>query len=345
MKKSLVLSENSTLEEALKILDENGNGTLTVVDDEGRLIGLITDGDVRRGILNKKNDLKDFINFHPLKLSSNTPRVEALKILRSAHRRQIPIIDDRGVLKDVLILDDYEFTPRTNVVVIMAGGLGTRLGDLTKDVPKPMLKVGNRPILENIITCFRDFGFYRFILCLNYKSEIIRNYFGDGSQWGVVIDYTLEEKRLGTAGALSLIPKEKMDDSFFVTNADILTTVDFVSFLEFHNRSKAIGSVCVKKNQYQIPFAKINFDERFLIREVQEKPAVEYFANAGIYVFKPEVLDLIPSNAYFDMPDLLEKIKTQSDGLFAYVMEDYWLDIGRKEDYRRANEDLNWGEF
>ncbi|XDD51525.1 nucleotidyltransferase family protein [Leptospira sp. WS92.C1] len=339
MKKSLILSVDSTLDEALRILDENGNGTLTVVDENGRLVGLITDGDIRRGVLNRKTDLKDFINYEPLTLKESVPRVEALKILRSAHKRQIPLVDEQGILKDILILDDFEFRPRTNWVVIMAGGLGTRLGDLTKDLPKPMLKIGNKPILENIITSFRDFGFHRFILCLNYKSEIIKEYFGDGSKWGVTIDYTLEEKRLGTAGALSLV-SSKMEESFFVTNADILTTVDFTNFFDFHNRTEAVASVCIKKIQYQIPFAKINFDKENFITDIFEKPTFEYFANAGIYLFRPEVLKLLTYNEYFDMPDLLQKIKNLNNGLNAFVMDDYWLDIGRNDDYQRANDDF-----
>jgi len=200
-----ILKDDSTLYDVLRILDSNGNGFLPIVNDEDQLLGIITDGDLRRGILNKTIELEAIINKSPITAKYGTSHVVIKKQLREIHRRQMPVVDENNKLIEIVVLDEFEFVPKDNWVVIMAGGLGSRLGELTRDTPKPMLNVGGKSILQGIIEHFKSQGFCKFVLCLNYKAEIIEDYFQNGDWMDVEIKYTKEQKRLGTAGALSLI--------------------------------------------------------------------------------------------------------------------------------------------
>lgn len=341
MKNVLILEDNVDFYHLLKRLDEEGNGFLIIVDKKFVLIGIVTDGDIRRAVLNKKTDNINFIiNHQPFTADSDLERHEIQKYLKSIHRRQIPVIDKNKVLVDVVYLDDEDIHYHENYVVLMAGGLGSRLGELTKDIPKPMLKVGDKPILERIIVSFKEAGYNKFILCVNYKSEIIKEYFGDGNKLGVFISYNDEEKKMGTAGALSLI-KQKFCDPFFVVNGDILTTIQYQEFMTFHLRTSATATMCVKKMDYQIPYACINLDDKSNVLGLVEKPIYNYKINAGLYILNPEVIGHIPVNEYYDMTSLFEYLIQVGKKVVAFSHEDYWLDIGHKEDYQKANSDLN----
>ncbi len=330
-----------TFLEFLDEMDQSGNGFLVVIDSNRKLIGIVTDGDVRRAILNKKNDtINNVINFSPITASSKLSHKEKMLILNDIKRRQIPVVDDDNILIDIFYLDDDEIHYHNNYVVIMAGGLGSRLGNLTKELPKPMLKVGGKPILERIIYSFKDSGYNKFIICLNYKGEIIREYFGDGTDFGVYIEYTVEEKRMGTAGALGLIDT-KLDEPFFVVNADILTSAKFDELMSFHVNSNAVATMCVKKMQYQFPYAIIKVDDSNSIKGINEKPVHEYKVNTGIYTLNPEVLAEVPINEYLDMTTLFELMINKNLKLLTYDFDEYWLDIGRKDDFKKANLDLS----
>ena len=234
-KNKLVLKGHSQFDEAISLLDENGNGVLPVVDENNKFIGLITDGDIRKAILNKTLDLEHIINKNPFKLDSKSSINERYQFLKSIRRRHLPLVDSKGIYVELFVMDDLEFNSKPNSVVIMAGGLGSRLGELTKNTPKPMLHVGSKPILENILENFIEYGFHKFYISVNFKSDKIIKYFGDGKKWGVVIKYLHEDQKLGTAGALSLID-EDLQESVLVTNGDVITTLNYDDLLEYHSK-------------------------------------------------------------------------------------------------------------
>lgn len=341
MKNVLILEDNIGFYNLLKKLDQEGNGFLVIVDKNFKLIGIVTDGDIRRAVLNKQtDDINMIINHQPLTADSESDRHEIQQYLKSIRRRQIPVIDKNKILVDIVYHDDDEGHYYENFVIIMAGGLGSRLGELTKDIPKPMLKVGDKPILERIIMSFKEAGYNKFILCVNYKSEIIKEYFKDGKEFGVFISYNDEEKKMGTAGALGLI-EQQFKQPFFVVNGDILTTIQYNEFMTFHIRSSATATMCIKKMDYQIPYACINLDEESNILGLVEKPVYNYKINAGLYILNPEIIEHIPVNEYYDMTSLFEFLIKVRKKIVAYCHEDYWLDIGHKADYHQANSDLN----
>lgn len=337
--KHLVLSENSTFREAIKLLDSNGNGFLAVVNENGQLVGILTDGDVRRAILNNKTELSEIINTNPIVMKEGESRKKVILKLRELRRKHMPIVDDNMVLKDVIVLDDEEFNIKPNWVVIMAGGLGTRLGELTKNTPKPMLKVGSKPMLEHIIDMFTSYGFTKFMISVNYKAEVVKNYFGDGSKFGVKIKYIEEKKRLGTGGALSLIDIE-LDEPFFVIYGDVLASLDYEKLLSYHEEQKAIATMCIRKYKYQIPYGVIEIDDENNIKSIKEKPIKEFFINTGIYVFNPEVLYYIPKNEFFDLPSLFDVLKSKNKLTKSFEITDYWIDMGTPLDYKEIVEKM-----
>lgn len=339
MKNAFVLNDNSTFEMAVEAIDEGGMGFVAVIDESGFLLGILTDGDIRRAFLKKSYLLGDIINKSPEVMSEGTSHQAIIAKLKSLHRRHMPLVDSNGILKSVFSLDEVEFVSRENPVVIMAGGLGTRLGELTKNTPKPMLEVGNRPMLQNLVELFREQGFRKFIFCVNYKKEVIKNYFQSGQQFGIEISYVEENTRLGTAGALSLI-KSPMSQAFFVINADILTSLDFVKFLDFHLDKNSVATMCVKEYSHKVPFGVVNSDVNDNILSFEEKPELKFNVNAGIYLLSPGVLTFVPSGEFFDMPSLFDNLRSQGVDTYTYQVDDYWVDIGRKEDLLQADYDL-----
>lgn len=337
--KYLIYNSGTSLEEAVGMLDRNGNGFLPVIDDENKLIGIITDGDLRRGILNRKFDLNSIINKNPTVAKNTESHVVIKQRLREMKRRHMPVVDHEGKLVEVVILDDFESITKDNWVVVMAGGLGTRLGDLTKNMPKPMLEVGGKPMLLRIMEHFKMQGFVKFILCVNYKSEIIENYFGNGSRFGVEVIYTKESKRMGTAGALSLIDIE-VDKPFFVVNGDVLTSINYDDFLNHHLTNKAEATMCVKRFSHEVPYACVEFDSSMNLNGLKEKPTYDYYINTGMYVLNPSVLKYIVKNEYFDMPSLFELLIEHKKNTKVFRIDEYWLDVGQKDDYKKAQDSI-----
>ena len=334
----LVLNEATKFEEAIKLLDLNGNGVLPVVDNENKFIGLITDGDIRKAILNKQLDLEHIINKHPYKCNIDSTNQQRLQILKSVRRRQLPIVDDNDNFIDLFVLDDIEFNSKPNAVVIMAGGLGSRLGTLTKDTPKPMLHVGKKPILETIIENFIESGFHNFYISVNFKSEKIIDYFGNGARWGINIKYLHESKRLGTAGGLSLI-EEEIKKPFIVTNGDVITTLNYNELISFHSENKSKATMCVREHEFNVPYGVIE-STNSKIKGLKEKPNIKYEVNTGIYVLNPSVLNFVPNDTFFDMPSLFEKLLDKGFDAFSYKLDDYWIDIGHVDEFEKANNDL-----
>ncbi|NOS93108.1 MAG: CBS domain-containing protein [Cyclobacteriaceae bacterium] len=336
----LILNENTTLNEAVRLLDNNGNGFLPVVDSDQRLKGIITDGDLRRGILNKTLDLHSIINSKPVVEKQGTPHSAIRRKLRELRKRHMPVVSEDGRLIEVVFIENLSVEKRPNTVVIMSGGLGSRLGSLTSDTPKPMLPVMGKPILEHIIENFKLQGFSNFVLCLNHKASVIQDYFKNGEQWGVSISYTLESKRLGTAGALSLLNLQSISTSMIVVNGDILTNLDFSEALSFHTTANADATMCVRPQAFEVPYACVEFDQHMVLTGLVEKPKMDHFVNAGIYILNPSVIKLVPKDEFYDMPTLFQDLLKEKRRAVVYRFEDYWIDIGQPVDYAKANREI-----
>jgi len=224
---------------------------------------------------------------------------------------------------------------KLNKVVLMVGGLGTRLQPLTENIPKPMLEVGNKPILQTIVEKFAEYGYLNIVMCINYKSHVIKDYFGDGAEFGVNIEYVSEKDRMGTAGALSLL-KDKPQEPFFVMNGDLLTNANFEHLHNFHISNNSIGTMCVRDYDFQVPFGVVSIKDTKIL-SIDEKPMHKFFVNAGIYMFDPEILDYIPKNEFYDMPTLFKKLIDKNKKVISFPLREYWLDVGRIEEYEKAN--------
>jgi len=338
---NIKLRQNATIKEALGIIDSGAMQIALVVDDNDKLLGTLTDGDIRRGILrglDLDSSIETIVFKEPAIAKISSTKEEILKIALSKKLHQIPIIDDNGIVLDLKEIEELvEPKIKTNRVILMVGGLGTRLRPLTQDMPKPMLKVGNKPILQTIVEKFAEYGFVNITMCVNFNASIIRDYFGDGKEFGVNIDYVLEEKRMGTAGALSLL-KERPSEPFFVMNGDLLTNVNFEHIFNYHMLNKATATMCVREYDYEVPYGVVKMNDNKII-EIAEKPVQKFFVSAGIYMLSPEILDLIPKNEFYDMPALFEKLIKLSKNVISFPIREYWLDIGRMEEYQRANEE------
>ncbi|MEK4761867.1 nucleotidyltransferase family protein [Viridibacillus sp. FSL E2-0187] len=339
--RSILVNENTTLLETMKIIDDSSMQFAAVVDETLNLLGTVTDGDIRRGILRGEGldvPIKQVMNASPVSACINNTYSDCLNLLKKHKLKQLPIIDMDNKIIDIIFADEDPATKNNgNTVILMAGGLGTRLRPLTENIPKPMLNVGNKPILETIIEGFKQYGFTNFILSVNYKKEVIQDYFQDGSAFGVSISYIEEDKRMGTAGALSLL-KEKPSSPIFVMNGDLLTQVNFEQLLQFHEETEAAATMCVREYEYQIPYGVIETEGQQLV-SIKEKPMHRSFVNAGIYVLSPEVFDYIPQDEFYDMPDLFKKLMDEQNNVSAFPVREYWLDIGRMADFEQANSD------
>lgn len=339
---NIKININTTVKEALQIIDNSSLQIALVINKDEKLIGTLTDGDIRRGLLRGLDlncTIETIYNKTPTvaKVGDNADKILSLAIDKKL--RQVPIVDAAGKVVDIKEIDDFiKPHPKLNKVILMAGGLGERLRPLTIDTPKPMLNVGNKPILQTIIEKFKENGYSNFIICLNYKSDIIQEYFKDGSEFGINIEYVIEEQRLGTAGALSLI-NDISNEPFFVMNGDILTNINFSQLHEYHNSSNSIATMCVRDYNFQIPYGVVELEGTNII-SIQEKPHQKYFVSAGIYMFSHEVLNYIPKNEYFDMPTLFEKLIADGKNAISFPLREYWLDIGKIEEYNRANDEF-----
>ena len=340
--KNIFLNKNSTIKDALQTIDNGARKIAFIIDENNKLLGSITDGDIRRALLQGKNldsGIEDVYNKNPIKSYIGESRENLKQICLNRKINLIPLVDTNNKVLSIFELEEtLKGKEYSNRVVLMVGGLGTRLRPLTETIPKPMLKVGNKPILQTIIEQFRNYGFKNFIFCVNYKNEIIKEYFNDGSKFGVNIEYILEEKRMGTAGALSLIDKKRLNEPFFVMNGDILTNVNFENMLNFHIDNKAVATMGVREYSYTVPFGVVELEENN-IKNIKEKPTHTYFVSAGMYILNPQSLIYIPNNEYYDMPDLFKALIKEDKKTISFPITEYWLDIGRIEEYKKANEE------
>jgi dTDP-glucose pyrophosphorylase len=341
--KSVLVNSQLTIKEALVKLDQTALQILLVVDGDNRLLGTLTDGDIRRGLLKGmplEASIESIIYSTPTIGHVNESNQEIIKKAINGKIHQIPIVDveHRVVgLKEIDELLKPQIKP--NKVVLMVGGLGTRLYPLTKETPKPMLKVGDKPILHTIVERFASYGFIQIVLCVNYKAEMIRDYFGDGEKFGVQIEYVYEQERMGTAGALSLLTI-RPGEPFFVMNGDLLTNVNFESLLDYHQLHQAEATMCVREYDFQVPYGVVNI-EGHKVTAIVEKPVHKFFVSAGIYMLSSQTLEQIPKGEYYDMPTLFEKLIQQNQTTVSFPIHEYWLDIGRINEYEQANREYS----
>ncbi|MBV8047220.1 MAG: nucleotidyltransferase family protein [Paludibacterium sp.] len=332
-----------SLREALEIIDSAGTQLAMVVDANRRLLGTVSDGDARRALLgglSMNDSVLRVMHAGATTVADSAAPSEILSTMRRTGRHQLPIVSASNEVVGLALIADYlTASRRENWVVIMAGGLGTRLKELTRETPKPMLKIGSRPLLETIIRSYADQGFHRFYLAVNYKAEQIEAHFGNGSSLGVEIRYLREEQRLGTAGALSLLT-ERPTMPFIVTNADLLTKEDHGSMLDRHVESGAQATMAVRHYEMQVPFGVVRLHEG-AIERIEEKPIQRFVVSAGIYALSPEIVDLVPQGEFFDMPALFEKMLDNGMHTRAHQIDGYWLDIGRLPDFERANSEFH----
>jgi len=334
------ITQNTNMRETLECLEKSAQQIALVIDNRDKLLGVVTDGDIRRAIL-KGLDMNsvaaDFMAPRPMFAKPEESRDMILNRMRSESLHHMPVLDEDGTLVDLVLFENKESLP--NNIVLMAGGSGLRLRPLTDDIPKPMLHVGNRPILETIIDQIHSFGFKNFHISINYLGEKIEKYFNDGSQWGISIKYLKEQKPLGTAGALSLLELSS-NDPIIVMNSDLLTKLDFKQLLDFHNTHTSPLTVCVRDYNYVLPYGVIKVEGQTLL-DIKEKPQKKELVNAGIYVLDHDVLDLITSEKPVDMTDIISHLTKKNDRPCVYPIHEYWIDIGHKQDFKRAEDEFS----
>jgi dTDP-glucose pyrophosphorylase len=339
---SILIPPELPLREAMLRIDERGTKLALVVDGDRRLLGTVSDGDIRRGLLGGM-ELSDPVERcmcpTPTTASEWESKEAILLKMRGGLLHQIPIVDSLGRVVDLKTIDDYLAVPDLeNWVVIMAGGLGTRLKELTQQVPKSLLAIGNRPLLETVVRRFVGQGFRNIWLAVNHQADKIEGHIGDGSALGARVRYLRERRLLGTAGALSLLP-QPIERPVLVTNADVLTTVDYCEMLEVHTSADAVATMAVREYEYQIPFGVLEINGERIVA-LQEKPVHQSLVNAGIYVLSPEAIARVPGDTEIDMPDLFGALIADGLPVRSHRVRGYWLDVGRQEDLQKANLDF-----
>ena len=333
-----LISPSDSIKDAINSLIKSSLRIALVADQNLTLLGSITDGDIRRGLLrglNLSSSVSEIMNRNPIVVTPSTMREDVLRLMSDNRLYQIPIIDGTKAIKGLHIWDDFESPPRrNNTIVIMAGGKGTRLLPLTKDTPKPMLSLGNKPILEHIIIRAKKEGFSDFIIAIHHLGKVIEDYFDDGSSLGVNVKYLREEQPLGTAGALNLI-KPKPIEPVIVTNGDVITEVSYANILDFHIQNKSRATMAVQVHEARNPFGVVE-TQGIEITKYREKPIVRTLLNAGVYVLDPEVLGLVPNNTACDMPSLFEITRQKGMRTVACPIHEKWFDLGTPVDLENA---------
>jgi dTDP-glucose pyrophosphorylase/CBS domain-containing protein len=347
------IHSDASIRDAIVCINRGAKGIALVVDHDLRLVGTITDGDIRRVML-KDISLESPVSqllenkddpyySQPITAKIDDSEENIAQLMEKYVIRQIPLLDDDERVADLIAIEDL--LPNENLpihAVVMAGGFGTRLLPLTDDLPKPMLPVGDRPLMERIIDQLQQTGIQRVNITTHYMADKIKDYFGDGKNFGVDIEYVEEDKPLGTAGALGLM--KKPDKPLLVINGDILTRVDFRAMLNYHRKHKAELTVAVRQFAVDVPYGVIESNGAFVHR-LREKPRYNFFVNAGIYLIEPSVHKFIPTDQHFDMTELIDGLIKDSRTVVSFPIVEYWLDIGQPIDYQQAQEDAENGRL
>lgn len=343
----VLVREGTTLLKVLEHITRSSRQVALVVDGEARLVGLVTDGDLRKAILRGvalEAKVEEAMNRNPIVGAPGLSAAESIALMRGRSIRHLPVVDVNRKVVGLLILDQLLAppVPLRNRAIIMAGGEGTRLLPLTESVPKPLLRIAGKPLLEILIERLRQAGIVEFLISLHHKSAMIREQLGDGGRLGVRIDYVEEPTPLGTMGSLTLV-KDRLEEPFFVVNGDILTKCDFRAMWEFHrSQAGAAMTVGVSLHQVEIPYGEFTL-RGTRVTQMLEKPRKEYAVNAGIYILEPSVVDLIPAGQHFDAPDLIHLLLSKDRIVAAHVIREYWLDVGRHPDLDKAARDAAEG--
>jgi dTDP-glucose pyrophosphorylase len=350
---NLLIGPDASIRDAASCLDRSARGIVLVVEADRTLINTITDGDIRRAMLagiNLDTSITQLLERkegspyrNPVTALANTDHAILLRIMQERNVRQIPLLDETGRVVDLATMPELlpdEVLPLE--AVIMAGGYGTRLRPLTDELPKPMLPLGDRPLLEIIVKGLRDAGIRQVNVTTHYKGEVIAEHFKNGADFGVDIRYVNEDQPLGTAGALSLL--EKSEEPLLLINGDILTRVDFKAMLNFHHEYKADLTVAVRQYEFRVPYGVIETDG-VAVKGISEKPVLRQFINAGIYLLDPAIRRFIPNGQRYDIPDLIDQLLKEQRRVVCFPIREYWLDIGKSDHYDQAQLDVANGRF
>lgn len=340
---SVVLKADATIRDAMRTIDEAALRIALVCNEKQELVGTVTDGDIRRGLL-AECDMCDpvakVMNNSPVVVKLTDTRQQRIALMDKHDLLSLPIINDNNCLVGLETLHQVlQPKKRDNPVFIMAGGFGTRLRPLTDHCPKPMLHVGDKPMLEHLINQFISLGFHDFYISTHYMPEQISDHFGDGSQWNVTITYVHEDSPLGTGGALGLLPKDLPKLPLIMMNGDVLTKVDFQRLLDHHEQNQFDATMCVRELEHQVSFGVVE-SQNNLITAMVEKPTYRYRINTGIYVLSPECVASVKPNFKIDLPTLLTQRMEKQEKVGIYTSYDYWLDIGQMADYQKAQQDI-----
>lgn len=343
----ITVSPDTPVSECFNALDRSGLGVLAVCNEQNTLLGIVTDGDIRRALMRKlplDEQCIAIAGTHPLTAPEGISSIDALHLMNHGKPflvHHLPIVDGEGRLIDLLLRSDLQSIDTPSVrAVVMAGGFGTRLRPLTDDTPKPMLPMGDRPVMEHIIGQLKDAGISRVNVTTHYLPDKIKSHFGDGSDFGVSIGYVEEHSPLGTAGSLSLV--EASDETILVVNGDIMTNVDFRTMVAFHREHAADMTVGVRQYDLKVPYGVLECND-MIVTAIQEKPTIKLFVNAGIYLLEPHVHVLIPHDKRYDMTDLMAHLIEIGKRVVSFPIIEYWMDIGQICDYEKANADIETG--
>ncbi len=337
--RTTVLSLNSNIKQVIAKLNDTGLQIVLVLDEDNVLLGTVTDGDIRRGLLRGlalDDPIESVMRSTSLVVPPEMTRDIVLQFMHANRVRQLPVVDTNYKVVGLHFWDEISTSPeRPNLMIIMAGGLGKRLLPLTENCPKPMLQIAGKPILEHIIQRAKGEGFVHFVIAIRYLGHVIEQQFGNGEHLGVSINYLKETTPLGTAGALSLL-NQRPELPFIVTNGDVLSDIKYSDLLDFHARHYAVATMAVRLHEWQHPFGVVQ-TQGVNIVGFEEKPIARSHINAGIYALSPEALSEMAANTHCDMPALFEKLQAKGKRTVAYPMHEPWLDVGRHDDLIQAN--------
>lgn len=340
----ILIQPAATVQDAMAAIDAGGRGIALLVHADGRFLRTITDGDLRRAILaghavtTRLDAALDIQAVRSVTAPVNTPRDEQLALMVRSGVRHLPLLNPDGTVAELSCAEHVQDDKLQLQAVIMAGGFGTRLRPLTDDTPKPMLPVGGRPLMERTIEGLQRAGVSRINVTTHYMPEKIMQHFGGGQKFGVELNYVAEDQPLGTAGALRLI--SEVDEPLLVMNGDILTNIDYRSLLKYHREHNAKLTVALRQYEMQVPYGVVEAKDG-LVSELREKPRITFLVNAGIYLLEPSVLQYIPESGRYDMTDLINRLLQQGETVVGFPVMEYWLDIGRLDDFQKAQEDVN----
>lgn len=344
-RKSL-LHSSATVQQAVVCLEQSATQIALVVSEGDTLVGAITDGDIRRGLLRGLtllSPIDSLISRDPLVVPPEFSREMVLQLMRANDVHQMPVVDESRKVVGLHVLNELlEPKEKSSSIIVMAGGLGTRLHPHTETCPKPLLPVAGKPMLEHIVQRARSEGFRNFVFSVRYLGHMIEEYFGNGEKWDINIKYLYEDEPLGTAGALGIL-ESVPNEAFIVTNGDVLTDIQYGELLSFHERNSSVATMAVRMHEQQHPFGVVETNGIEIVG-FEEKPIYRSYVNAGVYALSPEVLDYISPNKRCDMPGLFDAVRKNSQRTVVYPMHEPWLDVGRPDDYDRAEKALSSGK-